>query len=188
MSLGEEFSVFGDWFLFHFIENKGIAFGLEPNFQGGKLLLTLFRIVASVFIGYFLFVRLPKKQVTKLMFIAVSLILGGAIGNILDSVFYGKIFSESTYTQVAESFPDGGGYAPLLLGKVVDMFFFPLFYVPIPEFIPLIGGEKYLFFSPVFNIADSSLTIGMVCYIIASYQAKNKHQEPEEVTPEKQES
>lgn len=159
MYLSQEFPVFGSWFYIHFTENKGMAFGMEFGGDWGKLALSLFRIVAVCGIGYYLFKVLPKNA-HKGLKISVALIFAGAIGNILDSAFYGVIFNES-YNQLATFMPEGGGYAPFLHGWVVDMFWFPMFEGKFPEWLPLWGGEHFLFFRPVFNIADASISCGI---------------------------
>jgi len=168
MMLGEEFSVFGDWFIIHFIENNGMAFGMELAGKFGKVILSVFRIVAVIGIGYYLYQLTLKKAPTGLI-ISISLVLAGAVGNIIDSAFYGLIFNDS-YPQVASLFPAEGGYATFLHGKVVDMFYFPLWEGNFPQWLPFWGGEHFLFFRPVFNVADSAITIGIA--IILLFQRK----------------
>ena len=151
------------WFYLYFTENPGMAFGIEVI---GKLFLTLFRIVAVGFIGYYLY-KLVKEQY-KFGFIAcVSLVLAGAIGNIIDSVFYGVVFDHS-YGQVATFMPPGGGYGEWLHGKVVDMFYFPLIDTILPDWVPVWGGQQFVFFRPIFNLADSAICAGvfllLICY------------------------
>lgn len=159
MYLGQEFSVFGNWFIIHFTENNGMAFGFEFGGEIGKIALSIFRIIAVGVIGYFLFTYAKKGAKTGLI-VAGSLIFAGALGNILDSAFYGLVFNSSNH-QIAEFFPPEGGYAPFLYGKVVDMLYFPLFSGTFPSWVPLMGGEDFLFFRPVFNIADSAITVGI---------------------------
>lgn len=164
MMLGEEFSVFGDWFLIHFIENNGMAFGMELEGEWGKMLLSLFRIFAVCGIGWYLYDICTKKAPLGLI-ISISLIFAGAMGNIIDSAFYGLIFNDSYY-QVASFLPESGGYSSFLHGKVVDMLYFPLLEGRFPDWMPLWGGEHYVFFRPVFNIADSYITIGVTFILL----------------------
>ena len=149
------------WFYLYFTENPGMAFGIEVI---GKLFLTLFRIVAVGFIGYFLY-KLVKEQY-KFGFIAcVSLVLAGALGNIFDSVFYGVVFDHS-FGQVATFMPEGGGYGEWLHGKVVDMFYFPFIDTILPAWVPVWGGEHFVFFRPIFNLADSAICVGVFLLLI----------------------
>ena len=149
------------WFYLYFTENPGMAFGIEVI---GKLFLTLFRIVAVGFIGYFLY-KLVKEQY-KFGFIAcVSLVLAGALGNIFDSVFYGVVFDHS-FGQVATFMPERGGYGEWLHGKVVDMFYFPLIDTILPDWVPVWGGEHFVFFRPIFNLADSAICVGVFLLLI----------------------
>lgn len=164
MMIGSEFPVFGNWFFIHFVENNGMAFGFEFGGEFGKMFLSLFRIVAVFGIGWYIF-KLVKKDMPMGFIACVSLILAGAVGNIIDSAFYGMIFNHS-FGQVAELFPEGGGYSSFLHGKVVDMFYFPLFIINFPEWIPFIGGSDFEFFRPVFNIADSAISVGIFSIII----------------------
>lgn len=157
MTLGESHNVLGDWFRWCFIENEGAAFGMALGGKYGKLALSLFRIVAIGALVWFV-CKLRKDGAPRGVIIGFAMILAGAAGNMVDSAFYGMIFSESTFTSVAQLLPEGGGYAPFLYGKVVDMLYFPLFYFP--DWMPLVGGE--LFFSPVFNFADSYITIAVI--------------------------
>lgn len=177
MYLGQEFKIAGDWFVLHFTENNGMAFGMELAGDSGKLLLSIFRIFAVTGIGIYLYL-LVKKNSSPLFIISISLIFAGALGNIIDSVFYGKIFSSSDY-QIAQLFPPEGGYAGLLHGKVVDMLYFPLFEGHFPAWLPLWGGEEFIFFRPVFNIADSSITIGV--FIILIFQSSIFQEKKEEI-------
>lgn len=158
MYLGQEFPVLGNWFYIHFTENPGMAFGMEFGGEFGKLALSLFRIVAVSGIAYVLF-TLPKTT-PKGLKICGSLILAGAIGNIIDSVFYGVIFSDS-FNQLATFMPEGGGYEKLLYGRVVDMFWFPLMDGTFPNWLPFWGGEDFMFFRPVFNVADAAISVGI---------------------------
>ena len=167
MVLGQEYVVF-DWFIIHFTENVGMAFGMEFGGDYGKLALSLFRIVAIVGIGVYLF-SVAKKGASTIVVVALSLVFAGALGNIIDSVFYGLIFSDS-YTQVATLFPEGGGYAGILYGRVVDMFYFPLYDGVFPEWIPYVGGDRFLFFNAIFNVADAAITVGMALIILFQKQ------------------
>ena len=162
-TLGESISVTG-WFKILFVENNGMAFGIEVL---GKLFLSLFRIAAIALIGYFLYKLTGKKDSYKYGYIVcIALIFAGAAGNIIDSLFYGLLFSESTYRSVAVLLPAGGGYAPFLYGKVVDMLYFPLFGFYWPQWVPFVGGEYFEFFRPVFNIADSAISVGVIVLIL----------------------
>lgn len=163
MTLGESIPVMGmQWFRILFVENEGMAFGMKFGGGFGKILLTLFRIALISVIIYWLKKKLLKEESTPTgVLVGVSLVLVGAIGNVIDSLFYGVIFGQSTLFETASFFPDGGGYAPLLMGKVVDMFYFPLVSGTFPDWFPLKGGEDFIFFSPVFNFADSCITVGV---------------------------
>ena len=157
LMLGQEI-VFFDWFILHFTENKGMAFGLEFGGDIGKYILSVFRIIAIIGIAYY-WNTLIKQNVSKGIVFSISLILAGAIGNMIDSAFYGLIFDHS-YGRVASLFENG--YAGLLQGKVVDMFYFPIVNTHFPEWLPLIGGNHFIFFRPVFNVADAAISIGVI--------------------------
>jgi signal peptidase II len=163
MEYGEEIKLLGlDWALIHFVENPGMAFGITLGGEYGKLTLSLFRIFAVGLLFYYLRQLILAKASMGLL-LSFALILAGAIGNIIDSAFYGVIFSESPYHGgLAELFPSEGGYAGLLHGKVVDMLYFPVFRGTFPEWMPFWGGGPFLFFKPVFNIADLSITLGVL--------------------------
>lgn len=172
-TLGEEVFLIGDWCRLHFIENEGMAFGMSFGEQIGKLILTLFRIVAATLI--FLYLRkLVVKKENKLVVYAFTLIFAGAVGNIIDSLFYGLIFSESTFFTTAEFLSEAGGYAPLCLGKVVDMFYFPLIDTTLPQWIPFVGGDHFEFFNAIFNVADIAITVGVGLLIISAFKVNNK--------------
>lgn len=176
MYLGQEFKIMGNWFIIHFTENNGMAFGMEFEGAFGKLFLSLFRIFAVFGIGAYLY-TLVKKKANKKLITSMSLIFAGAMGNILDSIFYGKLFSSSEY-QIAAFLPKEGGYASFLHGKVVDMFYFPVLEGHFPPWFPLWGGEDFIFFRPVFNVADSSITIGV--FLILIFQSTIFHEKKED--------
>lgn len=171
MMIGEEFSVFGNWFKILFIENNGMAFGMElGDGKIGKTLLSLFRIVAVGAIGWYIFKLIRDKAPTGVLF-SFALIFCGALGNIIDSMFYGMIFEHSLYFNpqnydVAALFPEGGGYSSFLHGKVVDMLYFPIYEGYLPDWVPFWGGKDFIFFRPVFNLADSYITIGVLMLIL----------------------
>jgi len=164
LEIGQEIHLFGNWSILHFIENNGMAFGMEMGGKTGKFILSIFRIIAISGIGWFLSSLIKKKANTGLI-LAVSAIMAGAIGNIIDSAFYGMIFSES-YNQPAILFPPGGGYSSFLHGRVVDMFYFPVINTQWPDWSPFRPGESFVFFRPVFNIADSSITCGVFSILL----------------------
>ncbi|MBQ3554608.1 MAG: lipoprotein signal peptidase [Bacteroidales bacterium] len=163
MFLGESIEVFS-WFKILFIENNGMAFGME---LGSKLFLTIFRIVAITLIGFYIFKLIKNSnKLKKGYLISVSLIFAGALGNIIDCLFYGVIFNAPLFPDIATIFPAEGGYADFMYGRVVDMLYFPLFSFVWPDWIPFVGGEYFEFFEPVFNIADSAITIGIALVLI----------------------
>ena len=161
--IGQEFQVF-DWFIIHFTENNGMAFGLEFGGEWGKIMLSFFRIAVTIWLGFFI-KGLIRQKAHKITTIAFSLVLAGAIGNIIDSVFYGVFFNEST-NQLATFLPTEGGYAPFFQGRVVDMLYFPLFKGFLPDWIPFVAGDYFVFFRPVFNIADTAITTGVLILFI----------------------
>ncbi|QRM88510.1 lipoprotein signal peptidase [Lacinutrix sp. WUR7] len=176
--LGESVEVF-DWFKIYFIENDGMAWGTKiSDFvtfisdRTAKISLTLFRIVAIVGIGYWL-VTAIKKQNPNVLILAITLIFAGALGNIIDSTFYGVLFSDS-YHQVASFLPESGVNGHILEGKVVDMLYFPLWKGYLPEWLPFYGGKYFTFFEPVFNVADMAISTGFIMLIVFNKKAFHK--------------
>ena len=151
-----------DWFYITFIENMGMAFGMQ---LGSKILLSLFRVVAIAGLTYYIWLEVKRKSPTGYI-VCLAMILAGAAGNLVDCLFYGLIFNESSPYYVSYFVPFGTGYAPLLMGKVVDMFYFPLIETEWPLWMPFVGGEHFVFFSPVFNFADASISVSVVWLIL----------------------
>ena len=181
MTIGENFNVIGDWFKILFIENEGMAFGMKFGGMFGKFLLTLFRVCLFGFLCWWITSLVRKGYCTgkdkngeKIythvptgVLVELTLITAGALGNIIDCLVYGQIFSESTRMSVATF---GGSYAPVMFGKVVDMFYFPLIDTTWPDWLPVIGGRPFRFFEPVFNFADSCVTVGAAYLILFQYK------------------
>ncbi|GEP95592.1 lipoprotein signal peptidase [Chitinophaga cymbidii] len=165
MAIAEQFPMISDWFYIHFIENEGMAYGLKFGGEFGKIALTLFRLVAVV-IGFFYMKKLVREKYHTGLLICGALILAGAAGNLIDSMFYGLIFSASTRYEVAQFLPEGGGYGTFLHGNVVDMLYFPLFDGTLPSWVPFWGGEHFIFFRPVFNIADAAISVGVIAILL----------------------
>ncbi len=178
--LGESITVF-EWFKIAFVENEGMAWGAKIPGKYGKLFLTLFRLVAIVGIGYWLWDSIKKKH-SKILIVSIALIFAGALGNIIDSVFYGIIFNDS-HNQIATMFPPDGGYGTLFHGKVVDMLHFPLWEGFLPEWLPFWGGQYFTFFDPVFNIADMSISTGFGLLIVFNKRAFPKEVKETNTTP-----
>lgn len=160
--LGEEVRIFS-WFRLMFVENNGMAFGMEI---GSKLLLTVLRILLVVALLWYIRAIGVIRGVKRGYIVCLALIVAGALGNIIDCVFYGEIFNDPFPPRVAELFPAGGGYGTWLHGKVVDMLYFPLFSFDWPMWMPIVGGDHFIFFQPVFNLADSAITIGVLSLIL----------------------
>ena len=174
--LHEQIEVF-DWFRIVFVENKGMAWGFELPGIYGKLVLTLFRLVAITGIGYWLYDSVRKNSAAILTF-CIALIFAGAFGNIIDSIFYGLLFSESTIVETAQFLPEAGGYESVFYGKVVDMIQFTFYDDILPDWIPIWGGTHFSFFDPVFNIADSAISIGVFLLLVFNKKAFPKHSDP----------
>lgn len=165
MFLYQDIYVFGDWFIIKFIENNGMAFGFDLPGDYGKMILSIFRIIAVIGIIFYMRHLIREKAPNGLL-IAMSFILAGAMGNIIDSAFYGLIFNESTPFSKAVLFPESGGYATFLHGKVVDMLYFPVIQGTWPSWVPFKGGDSFEFFRPVFNLADTSISLGVFAILI----------------------
>jgi signal peptidase II len=161
MTLHEQIEILS-WFKIVFIENNGMAYGMEI---GSKLVLSLFRVVAISVLAYYV-VGLVKRQARWGYLVCLSMILAGAVGNLLDSMFYGLVFNASSEFYTSYFVPFGTGYAPFLMGKVVDMFYFPLIVTTWPDWVPVVGGNPYVFFSPIFNFADASISVGVVMLLL----------------------
>lgn len=182
---GEEHNVLGDWFRLHFVENEGMAWGWSLGGEFGKIALTLFRFAAVVF-GVFYIRKIIRNKEHRGFIACAALIFAGALGNLIDSMFYGLIFSQTFHngTNVAEFLPKEGGYASFLHGQVVDMLHFPLFEGTFPKWFPVWGGESFLFFNPVFNIADASISVGVISILIFQKKFFGKHPKKTVVTEE----
>ena len=165
MSIGENFNVIGQWFKIYFIENEGMAFGMKFGGSVGKFMLSLFRIVLFGALVYWIRALLKKPGTPSGVTVGLTLIAAGALGNIIDSVFYGVLFSESTHVP-ATFLPAEGGYASLFYGKVVDMFYFPIIDTYWPEWVPFVGGDHFIFFSPIFNFADAAISCGVIALLL----------------------
>jgi signal peptidase II len=186
MTLGQEIPVLGNWFILHFTENEGMAFGLSFGGEAGKLMLSIFRIIAAVAIGYYIWYLDRRKSASTGLIVCFALIMAGALGNILDSAFYGIIFSQSSYHSPAVLFPEGAGYSSFLHGKVVDMLYFPIINTTLPDWVPLFGGQNFQFFRPVFNLADASITTGVLALIIFQRKFFARREKKEQNSPEKE--
>ena len=162
MTLGESIRI-TDWFYIYFIENNGMAYGMQI---GSKLALSLFRVVAIGFLSYYIWLQAHKPNAKWGYIVFLSMILAGAAGNLIDCMFYGLCFDASGYFAVSQYVGFGNGYAPFLMGKVVDMLYFPLIETTYPDWFPWWGGERFIFFSPIFNIADSSISVGVAALLL----------------------
>lgn len=181
-----------DWFYIAFIENNGMAFGMQ---LGSKIVLSLFRVAAISLLGYYIWLEVKRHARTGYIFL-LSMVLAGAAGNLIDCMFYGLVFNASSPYYVSYFVPFGTGYAPFLMGKVVDMFYFPLIESDWPQWVPFVGGDHFIFFSPVFNFADSCISVSVVLLLlfyrkeissISLSQAAEKPEEPEQpAEPEEQ--
>lgn len=184
---GEEINVLGTWFRLHFIENEGMAFGMKLSEAAtGKLILTLFRLIAVVF-GFFLLKRFVVRNYHKGLIICGSLILAGALGNLIDSIFYGLIFTESSF-HIAQLVPMGEGYGKIFHGRVVDMLYFPIIDTVLPDWVPVWGGKPFSFFDPVFNIADAAISGGVITLLLFQKRFMQTPGQPKEVTATQQET
>ncbi|MVT44993.1 lipoprotein signal peptidase [Chitinophaga oryziterrae] len=176
MNFNQEFNIFPNWFRIHFIENDGMAYGMKFGGDAGKVVLTLFRL-AAVVLGF----RYMKKLVTQGygtgLLICGSLILAGAAGNLIDSMFYGLIFSATNYYEVAKFLPPGGGYGTFLHGNVVDMLYFPIYEGYLPKWVPFKGGDYFIFFRPIFNVADAAISVGVISILVFQKRFFGKHHE-----------
>jgi len=178
-TLGEEVKIF-EWFRILFVENEGMAWGVKIPGTYGKLILTLFRLGAIVGIAYWLWDSI-RKNLPRVLIIAIAFIFAGALGNIIDSVFYGIIFNDSN-TTIATLFPEEGAYGTLFHGKVVDMLYFPLWEGYLPEWLPIWGGNYFRFFEPVFNVADTAISVGVGLLLVFNKKAFPKHEDKKEQT------
>lgn len=176
MHLGESISVFGDWFQILFIENEGMAFGMSFGGDIGKYILTSFRLILSVLLLVYIRHLLRKKDAPLGVLLGLTAIMTGAIGNLIDCMFYGLIFEPSTYNHVASAVPFGDGYGKFFLGKVVDMLYFPIINTTWPDWVPGKGGDSLIFFRPIFNIADSCVTVGALYLLIFKWKYFQVHE------------
>ncbi|MBS0026338.1 lipoprotein signal peptidase [Chitinophaga sp. 22321] len=177
MFMQQEFVIFPNWFRIHFIENEGMAYGLKFGGDFGKILLTMFRLVAVV-VGFVYMKKLIREKYSTGLLICGSLILAGAAGNLIDSMFYGLIFNDSVGYEVAKFMPAGGGYGSFLHGRVVDMLYFPIYEGYLPNWVPFKGGDYFVFFRPVFNVADAAISTGVIAILLFQKRFFGKHMLP----------
>ena len=180
MFMQQEFVIFPNWFRIHFIENEGMAYGLKFGGDFGKILLTMFRLVAVV-VGFVYMKKLIKEKYSTGLLICGSLILAGAAGNLIDSMFYGIIFNDSIGYEVAKFMPAGGGYGSFLHGRVVDMLYFPIYEGYLPTWLPFKGGDYFVFFRPVFNVADAAISTGVIAILLFQKRFFGKHLQPKTI-------
>ena len=176
----QEFVIFAHWFRIHFIENEGMAYGLKFGGDFGKILLTMFRLVAVV-VGFVYMKKLIKEKYSTGLLICGSLILAGAAGNLIDSMFYGIIFNDSVGYEVAKFMPAGGGHGSFLHGRVVDMLYFPIYEGYLPTWLPFKGGDYFVFFRPVFNVADAAISTGVIAILLFQKRFFGKHLQPKAI-------
>lgn len=185
LNFSDEIIIFPNWFRIHFIENDGMAYGMKFGGDFGKIFLTLFRLGAVV-IGFRYMSRLVKQGYSRGLLICGSLILAGAAGNLIDSLFYGMIFSESSYGDVATFTQIGSGYGSFLHGNVVDMLYFPILRGHFPTWFPINAGESFVFFRPIFNIADAAISVGVIAILVFQKRFFAHHQEKEKKEQERE--
>ncbi|WP_143304546.1 lipoprotein signal peptidase [Chitinophaga vietnamensis] len=177
MFMQQEYVIFPNWFRIHFIENEGMAYGLKFGGDFGKIFLTLFRL-AAVVAGFFYMKKLVREKYSTGLLVCGSLILAGAAGNLIDSMFYGLIFNDSIGYEVAQFLPAGGGYGSFLHGRVVDMLYFPIYEGYLPKWVPFKGGDYFVFFRPVFNVADAAISTGVIAILLFQKRFFGKHMHP----------
>lgn len=182
MYMQQEFIIFPNWFRIHFIENEGMAYGLKFGGDFGKILLTMFRLIAVV-VGFVYMKKLVREKYSTGLLVCGSLILAGAAGNLIDSMFYGLIFNDSVGYEVAKFLPAGGGYGSFLHGRVVDMLYFPIYEGYLPKWVPFKGGDYFIFFRPVFNIADAAISTGVIAILVFQKRFFGRHIQQQAATP-----
>lgn len=194
MFYGETIPVFGQWFRLHFVENEGMAFGVSFGGVAGKIGLSLFRLAAVAGLSVFIH-KMIKKGMPTGFILALGMITAGAAGNIIDSAFYGLIFNESGPSNpmipgsgIAELFPKEGGYAPFLQGRVVDMLYFPVIKFNWPDWVPMVGGNRFEFFRPIFNLADTAITVGVGWILLFQRKALKALDQPTQTSEEQAQS